>query len=248
MDDFTREPMLDMFIFETLQLSDQLEQLVLVSEKANTFRSSDINEIFRIMHTIKGSASMMFFNNIAAVAHSMEDLFYYLRESDSSVMNYSKLCDLVLNGIDFIKREIAKIEANLPADGAPEDLLADIHNYLVAIKQPSENSEPTGAVLSEVKPAASNLICPSSDINLGNRRFESVVYFEEGCEMENIRAFNVMHKIAEIAHVIETIPSDVENFDCVDVIRQDGFKMYFTSDHGQEELMECVENLEYAKG
>jgi len=51
-----KDPMLEMFIFETLQLSDQLEQLVLNSEKSDFFEAAEINEIFRIMHTIKGSA------------------------------------------------------------------------------------------------------------------------------------------------------------------------------------------------
>lgn len=52
----TREPMLDMFIFEALQLIEQLEQDVLSCESSSQLDSSAINEIFRIMHTIKGSA------------------------------------------------------------------------------------------------------------------------------------------------------------------------------------------------
>lgn len=49
------EPMLDMYIFETTQL---IEQLVIHGEKENGFTDS-INEIFRIMHTVKGSSAMM---------------------------------------------------------------------------------------------------------------------------------------------------------------------------------------------
>ncbi len=89
----TREPMLEMFIFETLQLIEQLEQDLLSCELCNQLDSSAINEIFRIMHTIKGSAAMMMFDNIAGLAHSIEDLFYFLREENPRDVDYYKIWD-----------------------------------------------------------------------------------------------------------------------------------------------------------
>lgn len=61
-----REPMLDMFVFESQQLIEQLEQAILRSESSGEFETS-VHEIFRIMHTIKGNSAMLLFNNIAVV-------------------------------------------------------------------------------------------------------------------------------------------------------------------------------------
>lgn len=73
---YMNESLLDMFLFETTQLIEQLEQSILSSEQEGYFFTQDtINEIFRIMHTIKGSAAMMMFNNISTLAHTMEDIF-----------------------------------------------------------------------------------------------------------------------------------------------------------------------------
>lgn len=58
------------------------------------------------MHTIKGSSAMMLFNDISTLAHSMEDLFYYIREAKPVNLDYSSLSDLVFEGIDFIKIEV----------------------------------------------------------------------------------------------------------------------------------------------
>lgn len=92
------EPLLDMFLFETTQLIEQLEQNVLSSEQENyCFTKDAINENFRIMHTIKGSAAMMMFQNISTIAHSMEDIFYYLREEKPQELNFTSLSDLVLD-------------------------------------------------------------------------------------------------------------------------------------------------------
>jgi len=69
MSDFlSNEPMLDVFVFETAQNIEQLEKIMLTGERRQGFAKEDIDEIFRIMHTIKGSASMMSFGAVAALA------------------------------------------------------------------------------------------------------------------------------------------------------------------------------------
>ena len=70
----------DIFLFETKEYLEKIEQLLLESEKANEFSSSTIGEVFRIMHNIKSSSAMMNLNNISTLAHAVEDLFSFLRE------------------------------------------------------------------------------------------------------------------------------------------------------------------------
>jgi two-component system chemotaxis sensor kinase CheA len=139
----TNEPMLDMYLFETTQLIEQLEQIILESEKENFFSETAVNEIFRIMHTVKGSSAMMMFNGIASLAHTMEDLFYFLREDKPKSVDYSSVSDLVLEGIDFIKIETEKIKDGDNADGSAEDLIERLKDYLSALKREnhSDNKE-----------------------------------------------------------------------------------------------------------
>ena len=70
--------MMEMFIYETRQLLEELEQLALASEQSQSFSEDDVNEIFRAMHTIKGSAAMMMLDEISKLAHSVEDIFFYI--------------------------------------------------------------------------------------------------------------------------------------------------------------------------
>ena len=53
--DFNTESMLDMYLFENGQLLEQLQETVLEQKDADCFDEDSINEIFRTMHTIKGS-------------------------------------------------------------------------------------------------------------------------------------------------------------------------------------------------
>ena len=136
----SKEPMLEMFIFENLQLLEQLEQTILAHEKERCLENAVINEIFRIMHTIKGSAAMMMYDSISSLAHAIEDLFFYIREFHPDEMDYSKICDIVLDGIDFIKNEIGKLEEDQEADGDSSPFVENIEQYLLLIKEASANS------------------------------------------------------------------------------------------------------------
>ncbi len=74
------ESMLDTYIFEENQLLEQLDEILMRTEKADSILPDDIAEIFRIMHTIKGSSSMMGLANMQKLSHAVEDLFSILRD------------------------------------------------------------------------------------------------------------------------------------------------------------------------
>jgi len=213
---YVNESMLDMFLFETSHLIEQLEHAILSSEKSSCYTPDAINEIFRIMHTIKGSSSMMMFSSISMVAHSIEDLFYFLREEKPDYVDCSALSDVVLEAVDFIKVEVEKIKNGDPADGNADELLSHIESFLFTLKKQATGAAPTSCNV-----------------------FKAVISFEDGCEMENIRAYAVVHNLGEIANEYYHIPENVIDDDSsVEVIRRDGFKIYLKTDCPYEEVNE----------
>lgn len=132
---FENEPMVEVYIFETIQNLEQLEQVIICSEKNGGFTPDDVSEIFRFMHTIKGSSAMMLFDNIEKVAHAMEDVFYYIREQKPSGLDFSAVSDLVLSCVDFIKAEIEKITNRYDADGDPAFLIESLKVFLDELRQ-----------------------------------------------------------------------------------------------------------------
>lgn len=239
-DNMEREPMLELFIFETYQLIDQLEQALLDFEKGNKLEDS-INEIFRIMHTIKGSAAMMLYDNISTLAHSMEDLFFYLREEKPENVEYSKIIDIVFEGIDFIKAETAKVENGLEPDGSSEELKEKARKYLEQLKEsnPSDNNSKYERKKDNQEDSDQKYYI-RSDKNgqvLTTNKYEAVIFFEDGCEMENIRAFSIIHDLESIAEIVSYTPQDVlENNESSLVIRNEGFKVVFKTDLGIDEV------------
>jgi len=234
--DFDREPMLDMFIFEVTQLLEQLEQAIIDSEKSSCYTESAVNEIFRIMHNIKSSSAMMLFNNISTLAHSVEDLFYFLREGKPENVDCSQLSDLVLESVDFIKVEIEKIKNQDSADGDATIVIQNIKSFLEFLKEINSSSK------EEIKEPAKTsqqqkYYISQSKISPKRNAFQATILFEEGCEMENIRAYIVVNNLKDITDEVKHIPEDiVDNEDTVEIIRKDGFKVFFKADQTYDEM------------
>ncbi|BCZ45618.1 chemotaxis protein CheA [Clostridium gelidum] len=240
----SKEPMLEMFIFETFEMIEQLQQLIIDSEKIEKLEPDAINEIFRIMHTIKGSSGMMMFDNIANISHTIEDLFYFVRESKPKKIDYSSLTDLVLEGSDLIKAETEKINSDKEADGDFTLFIGKANKFLEVLKESnkmSENSDNNNGNKVVIETNEEQKYYLSNDkIDENINLFCATLFFEEECEMENIRCFTIIHKLKEIAEVSYFYPEDIiENNDTCEIIKQQGFKIFFRANNSKEEIREC---------
>lgn len=243
----SREPMLEMFIFETVQLVEQLEDILIESEKSNHISAGSVNEVFRIMHTIKGAAAMMMFDNITKLTHAAEDLFSSIRAAHNPEIDCVRLTDIVLRVSDFIKGEVAKIEDGKAPDANPDNLIGQVRQYLADFNQqtlkdskPEISAKPAARAPTPAKPAAAIQISLADDANL--KKYTARIFFEEGCQMENMRAFTVVHSLQQHVHDMWYEPADIaDNEQSSDIIRETGFHIYFTSEEGQEVLYACLD-------
>lgn len=80
------DSILEAYLFETNSLLEQLDSLVLAAEEKDSFSEEDVNTIFRIMHTIKGSSAMMEYSSLMTIAHRAEDLFAIVRDKSMEIV------------------------------------------------------------------------------------------------------------------------------------------------------------------
>lgn len=245
MRDMEKDPLLELFIFETLELLRQLEDIVLNSEKTNGI-ANHIHEVFRIVHTIKGSAAMMNFETIASLTHSLEDMFYYLREKRPDYLDYAVLADLILKSIDFIHNEIKCIQSNHEPEGDVSALVLKINNFLSALKNENEDKIKENNV-NVINMVQSNAI-ESSEKSDQEKTYKARIFFEDGCEMENIRAFNALHQLGKVANIISYDPADIiENEGAVEAIRKKGFEIVFSADISIDDVKSLLSNTLFMK-
>jgi two-component system chemotaxis sensor kinase CheA len=250
--------MVEVYIFETIQNLEQLEQVIICSEKNGGFTPDDVSEIFRFMHTIKGSSAMMLFDNIEKVAHAMEDIFYYIREQKPSGLDFSAVSDLVLSCVDFIKAEIEKITNRYDADGDPAFLIESLKVFLDELRQifGEEDSQNRSQqkkqqyYIPQEKKTEPTAMSPNQDSagKAAGSCYQVIIQYEDDCTMENIRAYTLVFGLAELAEEVYYLPADIaENPDTAAYIRENGFEIYFRTELGYEEIKSHFENIIYVE-
>lgn len=223
-EEFNTEGMLDMYLFENGQLLEQLQEIVLEQKDADGFDEESMNEIFRTMHTIKGSSGVMMFEGITALAHKLEDVFYYLRESHPEHVPHMELVTHVLDVADFISAEMEKLQNGESADGDPKKLIAGLDKFLASIKgetkKEKENiikknvhEEPTQFYLAPMYTEASHF-------------YKIYLTYSEGIELANVHAYKAVYALKEMAEDVLYLPEDIlTNEKSADEIMENGFKI-----------------------
>ena len=125
--DFLRDA-LPAFISESVELLDQLEQLLLELEDRPTDREL-LDALFRCAHTIKGSAGLFGLVEIVAFTHHVETFLDALREGKTHLTG--KTSAVLLQSGDQIRRLIMLVDpGRRDTDAAPD--IADQRDTLIA--------------------------------------------------------------------------------------------------------------------
>lgn len=252
-DEFSVDGMLDMYLYENGQLLEKLEELVLENKDEESFDENSINEIFRIMHTIKGSSGVMMYDNIMKVSHKLEDIFYFLRENIGVDEQHDQLIDIIFQVLDFINGEMDKIREGNDPDGDNSSLISTMSSFLSMLKGEDSNS---GADASQAKnePAAKTdnvgssiglgpnqfYIAPQASSN--KKCFRIKITYHEDTQMSNLRAYSAVYSLKEFTEDVQFKPEDVlTNEDSSKVILEDGFMMLVRGDFTEVKLRELID-------
>ncbi|MCM1568835.1 MAG: chemotaxis protein CheA [Roseburia sp.] len=245
-EEFNTDSMLSMFLYESSQLLEKLEGIILEKQDEECFDDADINEIFRVMHTIKGSSGVLMYENITKVSHKLEDVFYYLRESHPEDVPHLELVEKVLAVSDFITGELDKIKDGNTPDGDESDIVKDLDEFLGRIKgeikkqgirlpKENKNVEPTQFYITPVAEEDSHF-------------YRIVIHYKNDTQMSNIRAYSATYALKEVAEDLLYLPEDIlSNEASGDTILAEGFLMLLQTKVSKEEVLTLIDSFETEK-
>lgn len=248
-EEFNLDGMVDMYIYENGQLLEKLEEIVLETKDDDSFDENNINEIFRIMHTIKGSSGIMMYDNIMKVSHKLEDIFYYLRENIGIDEPHIELTDIVFQVLDFINGEMDKIKEGNDPDGDNSQLIELMGNFLNKLKGSTGNAE---QAKDKEEPKAET---STASLNLGPNQFYIApqakgaakcfrirITYQEDTQMSNLRAYSATYALKEYTEDLHYSPEDIlTNESASDVILAEGFLILVRGDFTEDKLRELLD-------
>ena len=217
--DESLEQMLDVYIYEEQQLLEQLDDILMRTEKEDTIAPDDVAEIFRIMHTVKGSSSMMGLTNLQKLAHAAEDLFSIIRDKPDIAYDKKILFDLVFQASDSMKSEI--------------DILGDESAELTDFTQQIAKIRAYADVMKSADGQQIKSALPQEDIftdDEGEDILTLKVKYAETCAMPSVRAMLLMRSLGKVCEVTKTIPLDINADNANDIITANGLYLKLITD------------------
>ena len=205
MDEYIQS-LLNDFFEEAFDMLDRLEQNILVLEKDRN-NIDALQEIFRAVHTLKGSAGAVELFDTQSYAHVFEDLLDLIR--DKKIEIDDSTIDVLLKGIDILKELIESAKDGVEYSG---DIKNEI-NILVIFKNLKTGSDTKSTNINtnttntlettEIKEDSNNLkivnteIEKTADIQVDNK-LESAADNQKTSLSQKYEKFNFDTSILEI--------------------------------------------------
>jgi two-component system chemotaxis sensor kinase CheA len=190
---------LQLYLDETSEQLEALTESLLVLEQSPT-DSGQLNEAFRLVHSIKGSSAMMGLDSVTVLTHQLENHFERLRSGlqplDQETMG------LILRCIDFLKSCNELLRAGKTLATAPE-LLEEL-GRLGSGPSSAPTASPRRAVAPPDVPVDPVVVPPDE------RNFRITVRFEAELQLADVKAELVWTRLAELASIQTSKPPRAE--------------------------------------
>lgn len=116
--------LIDDFIDESREHLDEMEALLL-ELMSNVDNPSNLNDIFRTMHNIKGASQLTGLDKISRLSHRMEDLLDMLRQGQMATTQ--AIVALLIAGHDRIEQLINELEQSQQETTSVDELIGELN-------------------------------------------------------------------------------------------------------------------------
>ncbi len=195
-----RAELLNVFLVESSDLVQRIEQVL--TELENDMANGEaVNELFRAVHTLKGSAGLLGLNLISDFAHVFEDVLMRVRDQeinlDAELVNLSFKCS---DHLAALVEGLADSEGSAPEPERAAQLILALQHYQVPV--PGED-------LTVQEPPVERL---ERTWHISLRFPENL--FRQGFDPASfLRYLGKLGSLEEVCLVSEALPLELEEFD-----------------------------------
>ncbi len=245
-----KDEYLSVFIDETREAIQNMNDILLKLEQ-NMDDLEAVNELFRILHTLKGMAGTMEFNTMMTLCHRMENVLDEIRNGRMKLTE--DIIDRLFKGADILEQMLNKIideGTDELEDVDVDSLIGEFEDMLgekaEELKEEGEKKEEEKAEEEETETIPIEITDDLIHVvkEARERGFNSYyvkVFLKEGTQLKAARMYLVFHKIEDLGgEILRTHPpvEDIEDekFD-LDV------DMIVVAKQSAEELMNAISSV-----
>ena len=202
--------------YKSLYIEDTEEHLKELSDNLLSFERDDkkeknIDNIFRIMHTLKGSSAAMGYSEISEITHKAEDLMDKIKNKE--IKASSQTTDILFNVLDIIQDFVNAIKHNNEPN-LQTDLLITGLDKLLGVDKKKIQPIPV-----KQKPTDLKLKIFSEDIDIirtaleeGKNCYRIILEIDPSELIKWMRCELILEKIESISEIVKIVPSKDDLF------------------------------------
>ncbi|MEN6443420.1 MAG: chemotaxis protein CheA [Methanoregula sp.] len=225
-----------LFVAESRENHENLVNNLLLLERGSD--QNAIDEIFRSIHTLKGSSASMGYSAMERLCHTMEDVFQQIRSGTAETT--PDLGNLLFSCTDVIERMLDDIEAGGDSSAInPDDQVTSLKGWL---HHPDRSPAPADAPKKPVQPAGAEETPLSSDANT-NPKYSLHIVASPECAMKDVRIMIALQNLQALGTILSQEPSS----EVIDTGPFEGtVDLVIASDAGEEALKTAAFGTEIA--
>ncbi|MDH4224468.1 MAG: chemotaxis protein CheA [Deltaproteobacteria bacterium] len=136
---YTDESIIHEFVVESMDMIDQIEPKLIEISNQPAHESADfdtIHTVFRLFHSMKGSAGFMNLKTVQSVTHETETFLDLVRNGKIGLTN--EHINLLFRVCDFLRVLLDKVDTNLNDQGAESESVGYIEDLRLVISQATD--------------------------------------------------------------------------------------------------------------
>jgi two-component system, chemotaxis family, sensor kinase CheA len=220
---------LGMFLAESREHLQTLNLAVIRIEETPDYGDT-IDEIFRIAHSLKGMSGTMGFARMAALTHTMEDVFETLRGRTGALER--RVIDVLLECLDALEGAVEAIERDGDEQLDPAALIARLSELVGAAPPAAPAAEAVASPAAEAAAVPDEVAAFGADVPL----LHVSVKLADDVMMPSVRAYMTLAAVADHGETIWSTPTPDE----VDAFSGSSIEAWVATEHDAATLEAAV--------
>ena len=197
------DSMIQYYMEETEDMLQKAEECLIRLE--SEYSSDDVNELFRIAHTIKGSSHLAGYEDIGNIMHKIEDMLDCAR--NGSILFDQSIASLCFEGLDIVKKMLQckkDPESQEMTDGLVDDV-SRISEMIDALIHANKREETKAAAKQPEMGIVSSLLSKKPE---GRNKYYITFFIEEDAPMVSPVVMMILKGVEEIGTLVYSSVTD----------------------------------------
>lgn len=227
----------ELFFGEAAEYLNEVNNALVKLEK-NPQDKEAINVIFRHMHTLKGMAGMMGYQELASLAHKLEDVFDYFRKGEAEVV--SRFMDIIFASVDALNTVLDELREDKPLSLDLSSYIESLSQILPEEKEKNKKKIKEKKIIPQPKEWKIDANYVKSLENQGKKILKIRILLSSDCVMKGAKAYLILTHLKMQGEILSTHP---EEDDLKKERMEDSFEVILATDVSLEIISSKIKKL-----